>query len=128
MVNYGGGMLLCSESSIIMHINVTRSLDEVSALVVDIGTSSVRAGYAGDDTPKAIIPTSYGYHPAKPDTDVEMSDNAPAEEPPAQKDQYAKVYIGQNGPSVWREGMEVSNPIVDGLSTQSRSFFHLSHR
>lgn len=27
-----------------------------------------------------------------------------------------KLYIGQNGPSLWREGMEVSNPIVDGLS------------
>ena len=29
--------------------------------MLDIGTSSIRAGYAGDDTPKAIIPTSYGY-------------------------------------------------------------------
>ena len=38
--------------------------------MIDIGTSSLRAGYAGDDAPKAIIPTAYGYHPALPDNDV----------------------------------------------------------
>ncbi|PPQ79564.1 hypothetical protein CVT25_003446 [Psilocybe cyanescens] len=93
MVNYGG--------------------DEVSALVIDIGSSSIRAGYAGDDTPKAIIPTSYGYHPKMPDMDVDMSDNALESPTPAEK--FTKIYIGQNGPSVWRSGMEVGNPIVDGL-------------
>ncbi|KAF8204956.1 actin-related protein Arp4p [Pholiota molesta] len=93
MVNYGG--------------------DEVSALVIDIGTSSLRAGYAGDDTPKAIIPTSYGYHPAQPDTDVNMSDNP--ENAAADKPKFRKIYLGQSGPSVWREGMEIGNPVVDGL-------------
>ncbi|KAG5646409.1 hypothetical protein DXG03_003459 [Asterophora parasitica] len=91
MVNYGG--------------------DEVSALVVDIGSSSLRAGYAGDDTPKAIIPTSYGYHNTGGDEamDVEGSDAT-------QKSRSMKrMYIGQNGPSMWREGMEVANPMVDGL-------------
>ena len=34
-------------------------LDEVSALVLDPGYSSVRAGFAGEDTPKSIIPTYY---------------------------------------------------------------------
>jgi actin-like protein 6A len=28
----------------------------------------------------------------------------------------AKMYIGQDGPSVWREGMEIGNPMKDGLS------------
>ncbi|KAG5654458.1 hypothetical protein H0H81_001957 [Sphagnurus paluster] len=90
MVNYGG--------------------DEVSALVVDIGSSTLRAGYAGDDTPKAVIPTSYGYHTTAVDEamDVEGSDAT-------QKTRPIKMYIGQNGPSLWREGMEVTNPLVDGL-------------
>ncbi|CAA7260168.1 unnamed protein product [Cyclocybe aegerita] len=94
MVNYGG--------------------DEVSALVIDIGASSVRAGYAGDDCPKAIIPTSYGYHPAPPDADVTMSDGAENIDA-VNKSKFANIYIGQSGPSIWREGMEVGNPMVEGL-------------
>lgn len=69
----------------------------MSALVVDIGTSSVRAGYAGDDTPKAVISSYYGYKPTAGDPD-------------------AKLYLGQNGPSIWRDGMEIANPMRDGLS------------
>lgn len=33
--------------------------DEVSALVLDPGFSTVRAGFAGEDTPKSIVPTYY---------------------------------------------------------------------
>jgi len=94
------------------------TVDEVSALVVDIGSSSLRAGYAGDDTPKAIIPTSYGYLNAQPDSDVVMSENTDNGEA-ARKSKFAKIYIGQSGPSVWREGMEIGNPLVDGLSMLS---------
>ncbi|KAF8232445.1 Actin/actin-like protein [Tricholoma matsutake] len=92
MVNYGG--------------------DEVSALVVDIGSSSLRAGYAGDDIPKAIIPTSYGYKVTSTDEDVAM---AGAEEGAESKPRHAEMYIGQNGPSIWRSGMEIANPLIDGL-------------
>lgn len=98
MVNYGG--------------------DEVQALVVDIGTSSLRAGYAGDDTPKAIIPTSYGYIPSAPDADVPMGEGG---EPGAPTNgntvgkKYSQIFIGQSGPSMWRPGMEIGNPLVDGL-------------
>ncbi|KAF7965877.1 hypothetical protein HWV62_41160 [Athelia sp. TMB] len=85
--------------------------DEVSALVVDIGTSSVRAGYAGDDTPKAIIPTSYGYIPQIPDGDIAMADAGDGTAP----SKNAKLYLGQHGPSIWRAGMEIGNPMRDGL-------------
>ncbi|KAG6820436.1 hypothetical protein H0H93_000432 [Arthromyces matolae] len=90
MVNYGG--------------------DEVSALVVDIGASTTRAGYAGDDTPKAVIPTTYGYHNTGGDEamDVQGADAKQSARP-------MNLYVGENGPSVWRAGMEVANPIVDGL-------------
>ena len=94
-------------------------IDEVQALVVDIGTSSLRAGYAGDDTPKAIIPTSYGYIPSAPDTDVPMEEGA---EGGASTNgntvgkKYSQIFIGQSGPSMWRPGMEIGNPMQDGLS------------
>ena len=87
--------------------------DEVSALVIDIGTSSLRAGYAGDDTPKAIIPSSYGYYPANPEADVTMSENADNAEP---GNKFAQIFIGHGGPSVWRAGMEIGNPLADGMS------------
>lgn len=89
--------------------------DEVSALVIDIGTSSLRAGYAGDDTPKAIVPTSYGYieQESLAGEDVTMEDAGEEEKKPSKK---AKLFIGQNGPSMWREGMRISNPVHGGMS------------
>src|ERR1700742_4741217 len=81
-----------------------KCLDEVSALVLDIGTSSIRAGYAGDDTPKAIIPTSYGYtEDAVSSQDVIMNEADAAtndDAPPTSKK--VKLHIGQHGPSLFR--------------------------
>ena len=34
--------------------------DEVSALVVDVGSDTVKAGYAGEDNPKHVFPTALG--------------------------------------------------------------------
>ncbi|EIE27441.1 putative Acttin-related protein 4 [Coccomyxa subellipsoidea C-169] len=34
--------------------------DEVNALVIDLGSSTVKAGYAGEDTPKALFPAAVG--------------------------------------------------------------------
>jgi actin-like protein 6B len=28
----------------------------------------------------------------------------------------SKLYIGQHGPSVWRENMQIGNPMSEGLS------------
>ncbi|GAA5823353.1 hypothetical protein JCM5353_008244 [Sporobolomyces roseus] len=38
--------------------------DEVGALVLDTGSGSVRAGYAGEDCPKTVFPTSYSSVPS----------------------------------------------------------------
>ncbi|UZP33256.1 hypothetical protein NXS19_001072 [Fusarium pseudograminearum] len=35
--------------------------DEVSALVLDPGYCSTRAGFAGEDVPKSILPSFYGH-------------------------------------------------------------------
>ena len=29
----------------------------------------------------------------------------------------AKMFVGRDGPSIYREGMEVGNPLKEGLST-----------
>ena len=121
MVNYGGGECLNSILHVVQSLIYARSTDEVSALVLDIGTSSIRAGYAGDDTPKAIIPTAYGFkEEAALDEDVTMGEageeNGDAGKKPEKK---IKLYIGQNGPSVWREDMQIANPVHNGLSTFS---------
>jgi len=34
--------------------------DEVSALVIDLGSHTCKAGYAGDDVPKAVFPSVSG--------------------------------------------------------------------
>ncbi|KAI8814855.1 hypothetical protein BJ742DRAFT_766065 [Cladochytrium replicatum] len=36
--------------------------NEVAALVFDIGSSSTRIGYAGEDTPPAVFPSHVGYN------------------------------------------------------------------
>jgi len=35
-------------------------IDEVSAIVLDPGFSTTRAGFAGEDAPKSLVPTYYG--------------------------------------------------------------------
>ncbi|EGG06861.1 uncharacterized protein MELLADRAFT_48318 [Melampsora larici-populina 98AG31] len=75
--------------------------DEVSAVVLDMGSSTTRAGYAGEDTPKVVIPTSYGFRAGS------------AEGEPVQRD--PKYFFGDFGPTVWRAGMEVLNPMKDSI-------------
>ena len=91
-------------------------------MVIDIGHSSLRAGYAGDDTPKAVIPTSYGHtnDPSEENGDVAMGEDGAEGETSAKPAKKTKLYVGQAGSSVWRAGMEIGNPIQDGLSTSSK--------
>lgn len=37
--------------------------DEINALILDPGSHSTRAGFAGEDTPKSVVPTHYGVRP-----------------------------------------------------------------
>lgn len=92
-------------------------IDEVAALVLDIGSQSLRAGYAGDDTPKAVIPTAYGYTiDQTQDEDTTMAESTTEGEQSETLQKRTKLYVGQNGPSVWREDMEIGNPVQNGLS------------
>ncbi|KAG0165440.1 Actin-like 6A [Apophysomyces sp. BC1034] len=93
---------------------VTYGGDEVNALVLDVGSTTTRAGYAGEDTPKVVFPTSYGYveetdnDPASNvDGDVTMTERSDA--------RIKKYYIGDNKINIWRPNMEIGNPMEDGL-------------
>lgn len=81
----------------------------MNALVFDLGTSTTRAGYAGEDTPRALFPTCYGYldQEQTADGDVVMSE--------ANEAKRHKYYIGDNRVNTWRANMEVRNPVKDGM-------------
>ncbi len=44
---FGGGMIMC--------VRTAETADEVGAVVFDIGTSTTKTGYAGEDTPKVRV-------------------------------------------------------------------------
>ncbi|CAN6674455.1 actin-related protein 4 [Trichomonascus vanleenenianus] len=109
--------------------------DEVSALVVDPGSYYTRFGFAGEDTPKAIISSNIGVRP-NPDYDEEMANNEPAEPASGTKDeeddgrlpnthlrkraeerkkQKMRYYFGDDDINMPKEGMEIVNPMKNGL-------------
>ena len=102
----------------------------MSALVLDPGSSSVRAGYAGDDTPRAIIPSDVGHLLSAINDDatledVPMADASDAGATLAEKERaiakrkavLSRLFVNQIGPSMYRDGMEVTNPMKDGMGT-----------
>lgn len=51
--------LSASSSTHPRHVTLIISSDEINALVLDPGSHSTRAGFAGEDTPKSVCPTHY---------------------------------------------------------------------
>ncbi|KAJ1652168.1 NuA4 histone acetyltransferase subunit [Dispira simplex] len=101
--------------------------DEVSALVLDIGGSCVRAGYAGDDTPKVVLPSwvgclqgetqdtpvvENGQDSTKPSTEADAMEVDEAKTIPKSTTKYL---VGDGETSAWRPHMELKNPLQDGL-------------
>lgn len=92
---------------------------------MDFGSHTTRAGYAGEDGPRVIAPSFFGYT----SSDAEASGSAPAEangdgddpmngeskEDKSNVKGKRKYYFGDDGVGVWREGMEVGNFMVDGI-------------
>ncbi|EFJ32170.1 hypothetical protein SELMODRAFT_266988 [Selaginella moellendorffii] len=68
--------------------------DEVSAIVVDLGSHSCKAGYAGEDAPKAVFPSAVGSVGEKPSS---------------------TYYVGNQAIQFRRDFMEVSPALKDGL-------------
>lgn len=77
--------------------------DEVGALVFDFGAHTCRAGFAGEDTPKADVLTVMG---------VSSSNNAMETEQPNTNKKY---YIDTNSVCVARENMDITTLIKDSM-------------
>lgn len=62
-VEYGAGvyrLTLHNVTSLSGGCPTDTNSDEISALVLDPGFSVVRAGFAGEDAPKSVVPSHYG--------------------------------------------------------------------
>ncbi|XP_047388942.1 actin-like protein 6B isoform X3 [Sciurus carolinensis] len=83
--------------------------DEVGALVFDIGSFSVRAGYAGEDCPKADFPTTVGLLAAEEGGGLELE---------GEKEKKGKIFhIDTNALHVPRDGAEVMSPLKNGMNS-----------
>lgn len=72
--------------------------DEVNALVFDVGSHTTKAGYAGDDAPKAVFPSSMGV--IQGGTSMDTDGAKPARQ----------LFVGQSGVNFRRDNMEVASP------------------
>ncbi|OWK49826.1 Actin-like protein 6A [Lonchura striata] len=85
--------------------------DEVGALVFDIGSYTVRAGYAGEDCPKVDFPTAIGVV-------LERDNGSTLMEIDGDKGKQGgpTYYIDTNALRVPRENMEAISPLKNGMS------------
>ncbi|BEI81562.1 hypothetical protein CcaverHIS002_0207220 [Cutaneotrichosporon cavernicola] len=99
--------------------------DEVSAVVVDFGSHTTRGGFAGEDGPRVVTPSFYGYmnveEDAPPATNGDGNGNGGDDDPmdgsteKKEKKGKRKFFFGDDGVSVWRKDMEIGSFMVDGI-------------
>ncbi|POI35830.1 hypothetical protein CIB84_000415 [Bambusicola thoracicus] len=91
--------------------------DEVGALVFDIGSYTVRAGYAGEDCPKVDFPTAIGVV-------LERDNGSTLMEIDGDKGKQGgpTYYIDTNALRVPRENMEAISPLKNGMIEDWDSF------
>jgi len=95
----------------------------VSAVVVDVGTCNTKAGYAGEDSPKAVFPTYVGTIYSKgQDNTVGSAPKAVGEEGETEikhannnNNNNVQYYVGTSAIHFRRPLMEVENPLENGL-------------
>uniref|UniRef100_A0AAQ4R505 Actin-like 6A n=1 Tax=Gasterosteus aculeatus aculeatus TaxID=481459 RepID=A0AAQ4R505_GASAC len=92
--------------------------DEVGALVFDIGSYTVRAGYAGEDCPKADFPTVIGVTIDREDGSTPMETDGDKT-----KQSGTTYYIDTNQLRVPRESMEVMSPLKNGMKKLTELMF-----
>lgn len=84
--------------------------DEVGALVFDVGSYTVRAGYAGEDCPKVDFPTAIGVVLDREDGSTQMEIDGDKSKPGG-----PTYFIDTNTLRVPRENMEVISPLKNGM-------------
>ncbi len=96
-------------------------------MVVDFGSHTTRAGFAGEDGPRVVTPSFFGYQNVEEegepsatngDGDDPMDGGAPVKKEKGKR----KFYFGDDGVSVWRKDMEVGSFMVDGIGACSSHF------
>ncbi|KAH1033592.1 hypothetical protein J1N35_045766 [Gossypium stocksii] len=92
--------------------------DEVSAIVIDLGSHTCKAGYAGEDAPKAVFPSVVGCidqmdaDDDKENNDSETNNNDVDSNKPKGK---RRLYVGSQALGFRRDHMEVVSPLKDGV-------------
>ncbi|KAI0214161.1 Actin-like protein 6B [Lamellibrachia satsuma] len=84
--------------------------DEVGALVFDIGSFSIRAGYAGEDMPKAEFPSTVGVVEEAAETPMQ-TDDTNSSQPEKQKN----YYFDTVNIKVPRKGKEMVSFLKEGM-------------
>lgn len=79
--------------------------DDVSALILEVGSYWTKAGYAGEDVPKAAFPTAFGSIEGVADAngDVNMD---------------SQRFYAENA-FVFHEHMKIQHPLTNGLGAFS---------
>lgn len=99
--------------------------DEVSAIVIDLGSHTCKAGYAGEDAPKAVFPSVVG---SIDEMDIDDSTSTDKNSGSAGESKSntktldsdkgkgkRKLYVGSQALGFRRDNMEVLSPIKDGV-------------
>ncbi|KAJ3410209.1 hypothetical protein CcCBS67573_g00909 [Chytriomyces confervae] len=102
--------------------------DDVSAIIIDAGSGFVRAGYAGEDCPRAVFPSAVGRVPNAP---ASASASAPTPANPAaasvesggdtsaapSASSFSPYLVGESRVYAWRENMQIQSPFSNGIVT-----------
>ncbi len=83
--------------------------DEVSAIVMDIGHDTVKAGFAGEDSPKAVFPSLVGSM-SKNESQMDTSEDGTKS-----TNSTKQYYVGYKNLQFRRDFMEIESPYQDGL-------------
>lgn len=97
--------------------------DEVAAIVLDLGSHTCKAGYAGEDAPKAVFPSVVGSieqtgmaDAVKVEGDLESSDAKMNVKQDSEKSKSKrKLYVGSQALGYRRDFMEVIPALKDGI-------------
>ncbi|GAB4845316.1 Actin- protein 4 [Ancistrocladus abbreviatus] len=99
--------------------------DEVSAIVIDLGSHTCKAGYAGEDAPKAVFPSVVGsidqMEVDDPDNPESNSASVPDSNSAVKTFESEKgkgkhrFYVGSQALGYRRDHMEVLSPFKDGV-------------
>ncbi|XP_062158094.1 actin-related protein 4 isoform X1 [Alnus glutinosa] len=99
--------------------------DEVSAIVIDLGSHTCKAGYAGEDAPKAVFPSVVGAIDQMEVDDPEKTENNSGSAVDSKNTVRTldsekvkgkrKLFVGSQALGFRRDHMEVLSPIKDGV-------------